>query len=99
MAFTKFARQPHCAPAFVYRPGDWLVFGSETAGLSDAAHAHVDATGGARVRIPMVQRNVRSLNLSVSAGIGCYEALRQLDEAAGRVSDAYADEFGAGTTR
>lgn len=38
VAFTKFGRTPHCAPAFSYEKGDWLIFGSETSGLPDAAH-------------------------------------------------------------
>lgn len=31
------------------------------------------------VKIPMRQVHVRSLNLAVSAGIGIYEAIRQID--------------------
>lgn len=65
-----------------YKAGDWLVFGSETSGLSpEALEACADETsyGGGKVRIPMIDTYVRSLNLSVSAGIGIYEALRQLD--------------------
>lgn len=33
------------------------------------------------VKIPMRQTHVRSLNLAVSAGIGIFEAIRQLDGA------------------
>ena len=36
------------------------------------------ASGGIR-RIPIDEEHVRSLNLAVSAGIGVYEALRQID--------------------
>lgn len=36
-------------------------------------------TGGAVVKIPMLERHVRSLNLSTSVGIGVFEAIRQLD--------------------
>lgn len=36
---------------------------------------------GAVVKIPMVERHVRSLNLATSVGIGVYEAVRQLDGA------------------
>ena len=37
------------------------------------------ATGGFDVKIPIVETHVRSLNLAVAAGIGLYEAIRQLD--------------------
>ena len=37
------------------------------------------ASGGHVVRIPMVERHVRSINLAVSVGVGVFEALRQLD--------------------
>lgn len=50
---------------------------------------YVTATGGAMVRIPMVEAFVRSINLSASVGIGLYEAIRQRDESEGRISDAY----------
>lgn len=65
-----------------YKAGDWLVFGSETTGLSAQALedcADESDYGGGKVRIPMVDTYVRSLNLSVSVGIGVYEALRQLN--------------------
>lgn len=57
---------------FAFRPDDVLLFGSETAGAPDAVHAAADA----RVVIPL-RPEARSLNLSVSAGIGLFEALRQ----------------------
>jgi len=58
----------------VYRPGDFLVFGKETAGLpEELLAAHPDQT----IRIPIASPIVRSLNLSTSAGIVLYEALRQ----------------------
>ena len=56
-----------------YQPDDWLIFGKETAGLTSAMLAMCDIT----VRIPMDEPGVRSLNLSVSAAIGLFEALRQ----------------------
>lgn len=63
-----------------YREGDFLVFGKETTGLPDTLLAeHPDST----IRIPIFGR-VRSLNLSTSAGIVLYEALRQT----GRLSDS-----------
>jgi tRNA(Leu) C34 or U34 (ribose-2'-O)-methylase TrmL len=65
-----------------YKPGDWLVFGAETTGLSPEALedcGNEQKYGGGKVRIPMVDTYVRSLNLAVSVGIGVYEALRQLN--------------------
>jgi tRNA (cytidine/uridine-2'-O-)-methyltransferase len=55
--------------------GDWLVFGSESAGLPAAlrtllADAH-------HVRLPM-QPGQRSLNLSNAVAVAVYEAWRQL---------------------
>ena len=57
-----------------YNEGDYLVFGSETKGLSEEIlNKYPD-----RLRnIPMNRSNVRSLNLSNCAGIVLYEALRQ----------------------
>jgi len=57
---------------FVFEPDDTLLFGRETAGAPDFVHAAADA----RVFIP-IRPEARSLNLSVSAGIGLFEALRQ----------------------
>ena len=58
-----------------YQPGDALIFGSETQGLPDALLAkHPDQVVG----IPIRTEHVRSLNLSTSAGIVLYEALRQV---------------------
>jgi tRNA (cytidine/uridine-2'-O-)-methyltransferase len=59
---------------FQFQTDDWLLFGCETAGLP----AEVLQTCDATVHIPMAQPNVRSLNLSVSAAIGLFEAHRQL---------------------
>ena len=59
----------------------FLIFGSETTGLSDAQIDDVLARSGpdACLRIPIVEEHVRSLNLAVSAGIGLYDAIRQID--------------------
>ncbi|CAN5201865.1 tRNA (cytidine(34)-2'-O)-methyltransferase [soil metagenome] len=57
---------------FVFEADDVLLFGRETAGVPDAVHAAADA----RVFIP-IRPETRSLNLSVSAGIGVWEAVRQ----------------------
>lgn len=57
---------------FTFEANDTLLFGKETAGAPDHVHAAADA----RVFIP-IRPEARSLNLSVSAGIGLFEALRQ----------------------
>lgn len=66
---------------FLYRRGDWLVFGSETHGLPPEAleDCRREELGGGTIRIPMVETYVRCLNLSVSVGIALYEAARQLN--------------------
>ena len=56
-----------------YRPGDWLIFGSETEGLpAELIEGHPERC----VTIPMGAKG-RSLNLSVAVGVVAYEALRQ----------------------
>lgn len=67
------AKQRYTDAAF--RDGDFLVFGRETAGLPKALLAANDNTA---LRIPMGSGQ-RSLNLSNSAAIVLYEALRQQD--------------------
>lgn len=59
---------------FAFQPLDWLLFGSETQGLPADVLKACDAT----VHIPMASQYVRSLNLSVSAAVGLFEAQRQL---------------------
>ncbi|MBF2078276.1 MAG: tRNA (cytidine(34)-2'-O)-methyltransferase [Synechococcales cyanobacterium T60_A2020_003] len=59
---------------FQFQADDWLLFGAETTGLPKDALHRCDAT----LYIPMSQSGVRSLNLSVSAAIGLFEARRQL---------------------
>ena len=68
---TRGARAPH---EVAFLPGDYLVFGSETAGLPTAvlegfAPEH-------RLRLPMRPDN-RSLNLSNAVAVTVYEAWRQ----------------------
>jgi tRNA (cytidine/uridine-2'-O-)-methyltransferase len=60
---------------FQFAPDDWLLFGSETDGLPIEIIEQCDAT----VYIPMSEPRVRSLNLSVSAAVGLFEANRQLN--------------------
>ncbi|MBN2562805.1 MAG: tRNA (cytidine(34)-2'-O)-methyltransferase [Phycisphaerae bacterium] len=57
-----------------YRPGDALVFGSETRGLNEEL---LRAHPGELLAIPMKEGTVRSLNLATAVGIVLYEALRQ----------------------
>lgn len=63
-----------------FQPGDWLVFGSETQGLSEAVREHFP--GGQRLRLPM-REGQRSLNLSNAVAIATFEAWRQQDFAGG----------------
>ena len=62
--------QPH--HLFAFQPEDAIVLGPETRGLPEFLFDRFPE----RVRIP-VSDNVRSLNLSTSAGILLYESLRQ----------------------
>jgi tRNA (cytidine/uridine-2'-O-)-methyltransferase len=57
-----------------FLPGDFIVFGKETRGLPEELLA---ANPDTSLAIPMPAGKVRSLNLSTSAGIVLYEALRQ----------------------
>ena len=59
---------------FQYQAQDWLVYGKETAGLTNEMIDRCDTC----VKIPMAQPKVRSLNLSVSVAIGVFEAKRQI---------------------
>ncbi|MHA0856660.1 tRNA (uridine(34)/cytosine(34)/5-carboxymethylaminomethyluridine(34)-2'-O)-methyltransferase TrmL [Paenibacillus sp. CMAA1364] len=60
---------------FRFQDGDFLVFGKETKGLPETLLA---ANPDTCMRVPMGDQ-VRSLNLSNTAAIVVYEALRQLD--------------------
>jgi tRNA (cytidine/uridine-2'-O-)-methyltransferase len=64
----------HSYIEFKYQESDWLLFGCETSGLPPELLARCDQT----VVIPMNREAVRSLNLSVSAALGLFEARRQL---------------------
>ena len=57
-----------------FSPGDFIVFGKETKGLPEELLA---ANPNTCITIPMPSEKVRRLNLSTSAGIVLYEALRQ----------------------
>jgi tRNA (cytidine/uridine-2'-O-)-methyltransferase len=56
-----------------FSEGDFIVFGKETKGLPDEL---IENNRERAIRIPIFGK-VRSLNLSTSAGIVLYEALRQ----------------------
>ena len=57
-----------------FQPDDCLVFGRETRGLpEDLLRAHWENC----LRIPLLNPNVRSLNLATAVGITLFEALRQ----------------------
>lgn len=57
-----------------FMPGDWLVFGCETRGLSEALLKNFDAAQ--RLRLPMLAGQ-RSLNLSNAVAVAVFEAWRQ----------------------
>ncbi len=57
-----------------FQAGDWLVFGSETAGLPEAIRGSL--ADACRVRLPMCPGQ-RSLNLSNAVAVVVFEAWRQ----------------------
>ena len=71
-AFTTRGSQPFADVS--WRRGDWLVFGSETAGLPEAVRE--DFADTQRVRLPM-RVGQRSLNLSNAVAVAVFEAWRQ----------------------
>ncbi|QPF72664.1 tRNA (uridine(34)/cytosine(34)/5-carboxymethylaminomethyluridine(34)-2'-O)-methyltransferase TrmL [Roseateles sp. DAIF2] len=72
-AFTTRGSRPFGEIA--WRPGDWFVFGSETAGLPPALRDGFFPEAQ-RVRLPM-RPEQRSLNLSNSVAVAVFEAWRQ----------------------
>ncbi|MEP7301786.1 MAG: tRNA (uridine(34)/cytosine(34)/5-carboxymethylaminomethyluridine(34)-2'-O)-methyltransferase TrmL [Caldimonas sp.] len=77
-AFTTRGTTPFAAIA--WRAGDWLVFGSETAGLAAAVRQSIPAPQ--QVRLPM-RPGQRSLNLSNAVAVAVFEAWRQNGYAGG----------------
>ena len=63
-----------------WSPGDWLVFGSETAGLADAVRLSI--APAQQVRLPLLPGQ-RSLNLSNAVAVAVFEAWRQNGYAGG----------------
>jgi tRNA (cytidine/uridine-2'-O-)-methyltransferase len=72
-AFTTRGSQPFSALA--WQAGDWLVFGSETAGLPEPVRESFDPAR--RVRLPL-RAGQRSLNLSNAVAVAVFEAWRQI---------------------
>ena len=72
-AFTTRGSRPFAEAR--WQPGDWLVFGAETAGLPPALRDGFFPEGQ-RVRLPM-RPGQRSLNLSNSVAVAVFEAWRQ----------------------
>jgi tRNA (cytidine/uridine-2'-O-)-methyltransferase len=71
-AFTRNGGRPFTSVA--WQRGDWLVFGSETAGLPvEVLDALVESQ---RLRLPM-RAGQRSLNLSNAVAVAVFEAWRQ----------------------
>ena len=71
-AFTTRGSARH--DQIAWRSGDWLVFGSETAGLPVALRESIPVAQ--RVRLPL-RPNQRSLNLSNAVAVAVFEAWRQ----------------------
>ena len=71
-AFTTRGSRPFADAAWL--PGDWLVFGSETAGLPPDVRDTFDTNR--RVRLPL-RAGQRSLNLSNAVAVAVFEAWRQ----------------------
>ncbi|MEM9087285.1 MAG: tRNA (cytidine(34)-2'-O)-methyltransferase [Cyanobacteria bacterium P01_F01_bin.53] len=71
------ARSNDSYTTVAYQDSDWLLFGKESQGLSPAMLDRCDQV----VTIPMPGEHVRSLNLSVSAAVGLFESLRQIESA------------------
>jgi len=68
---TRGTRSPYDV---AFQPGDWLVFGSETKGISDTVRSAF--APGQSLKLPM-RPGQRSLNLSNAVAITVFEAWRQ----------------------
>jgi tRNA (cytidine/uridine-2'-O-)-methyltransferase len=68
---TRGTRSPY---AVAFKPGDWLVFGSETKGISDTVRACF--APAQCLKLPM-REGQRSLNLSNAVAVTVFEAWRQ----------------------
>ncbi|WP_313303048.1 tRNA (cytidine(34)-2'-O)-methyltransferase [Diaphorobacter sp.] len=72
--FAMTTRGSHSVFDNAFRPGDWLVFGSESRGLAPALRDSFPV--GQRLKLPMLP-DQRSLNLSNAVAVTVYEAWRQ----------------------
>lgn len=72
--FALTTRGAHSVHDQTFAAGDWLVFGSETAGLPPAIRTAIASTRW--LRLPMLAGQ-RSLNLSNAVAITVFEAWRQ----------------------
>ena len=61
----------------IFTKNDIIIFGSETAGISETILNKYPENA---CTIPMINKNIRSLNLATSVGIVLYEAIRQINE-------------------
>ena len=61
----------------VFTKNDIIIFGSETVGISENILNEYPENA---CTIPMINKNIRSLNLATSVGIVLYEAIRQINE-------------------
>ena len=77
-AFTTRASRPFADVG--WQPGDWLVFGSETAGLPESLRSSIPENQ--RIRLPM-RPGQRSLNLGNAVAVAVFEAWRQHGYAGG----------------
>jgi tRNA (cytidine/uridine-2'-O-)-methyltransferase len=69
---TRGTRSPY---EVTFNAGDWLVFGSETKGISDTVRASFGP--GQSLKLPM-REGQRSLNLSNAVAVTVFEAWRQV---------------------
>ena len=61
----------------IFTKNDIIIFGSETAGISENILNEYPENA---CTIPMINKNIRSLNLATSVGIVLYEAIRQIND-------------------
>ena len=74
--FAMTTKGSHSLYQVAFLPGDWLVFGAETRGLSEAVREQFPLLQ--RIKIPM-REGQRSLNLSNAVAVAVFEAWRQND--------------------
>ena len=80
--FSTKAERPYTEVS--YSDNDYLVFGSEIAGLPDWYHQEYPIR---RVKIPIANSNIRSFNLANATAIALFEAQRQLGLSKEKISE------------